>query len=380
MTLAHLVVKNGCRNKRRSLLTVLSLSFSFLLLIFMITIWRTFYVDEWSMISASHIVCRNRASLAVPLPSYYREKIRGIEGVVAVIPLNRFEGDYKDPKANDFEQIGTDPAEYLKAYPEYQISPDQVSAWQKDAAGAIAGAELAARHGWKTGDTLIIEGGKFPVTLELTLRGIFKSPFPINAIYFNWKYVQEALRYGKDQLYLIQADSPQDVGRIASAVDALFRNSPERTRTEAEKAFDIGLIAMFGNVKAFILSICGAVLFASLLVSANTTAMSIRERTREVAVMRSLGFEPWHVLSLFTGEAVALCLAAWTVAVVAAYGMVYAVAHASSAGPFAVLLKLRPATIGLSLAASALAGLLSALLPSYRVSRTNIVQGLRHLG
>ena len=149
------------------------------------------------------------------------------------------------------------------------------------------------------------------MNLELNLRGTFKSPFPINAIYFNWKYVQQAMRYGKDQLYLIQADSPQDVGRISTAVDDMFRNSPEQTRTEAERAFDINLISMFGNVKAFILSICMAVLFATLLVLGNTIAMSIRERTREVAILKSLGFTPRFILILFVGEALTLCLAGW---------------------------------------------------------------------
>src|SRR5207245_9496670 len=135
-----------------------------------------------------------------------------------------------------------------------EITEDEVSAWHHDSAGAIAGSELAAKQGWKIGDKLIIQGGKFPVNLELNLRSTFKSPFPINAIYFNWKYVQQAMRYGKDQLYLIQADSPQDVGRISTAVDNMFRNSPEQTRTEAEKAFDINLNSMFGIVKAFILT------------------------------------------------------------------------------------------------------------------------------
>ncbi len=380
MTLTRLVMRNAWRNKRRSILTVLSLTFFFLLLTFLLTIWRAFYIDEWSSVSASHIVCRHRASLGVPLPSYYRQKIRLIPGVIAVIPLNLFEGDYKDPKANDFAQIGTDPDEYLKAYPEYEIPQDQVSAWQHDSAGAIAGSELAAKQGWKIGDKLIIQGGKFPVNLELNLRGTFKSPFPINAIYFNWKYVQQAMRYGKDQLYLIQADSPQDVGRISTAVDDMFRNSPEQTRTEAERAFDINLISMFGNVKAFILSICMAVLFATLLVLGNTIAMSIRERTREVAILKSLGFTPRFILILFVGEALTLCLAGWFTASLGAYGLLYAIVHSGAGGAFAVLLKMRLTTGAVTLLVATLVGFLSAAIPAHRLSMTNIVQGLRHIG
>jgi putative ABC transport system permease protein len=380
VTLIQFVSRNTWRNKRRSILTVLSLGFSFLLLTVMMTIWRTFYIDSWSMISARHIVCRHRVSLAVPLPAYYREKIRSVPGVTDVIPLNLFDSDYKGTTEDDFAKIGTDPNEYLNAYPEYQIPPDQVKAWQKDAAGAIAGSELAQEHGWKLGDHLNLEGGQLPVSLELNLRGTFQSPFPVRAIYFNWAYVQKAAHYEKDQLYLIQADTPQDVGRVSMAVDKMFHNSPEPTRTEAEKAFDIGLIAMFGNVKAFILSISLAVLFTTLLVSGNTIAMSIRERTREVAMMLSLGFEARLVRILFAGEAVTLTLSGWSFGTLAAYGMIYAMVHTRAGGPFAVLLKIPPSTLVVSLPVAGLVGLLSAAYPSYRVSRINIVQGLRHIG
>ncbi|HET9309312.1 MAG TPA: FtsX-like permease family protein [Candidatus Sulfotelmatobacter sp.] len=380
MTLAQFAARNCWRSKRRSILTILSLGFSFLLLTLMMTIWRTFYIDPWSTVSARHIVCRHRVSLALSLPSYYRDKIRSLPGVVDVIPLNLFDSDYKGATLDDFSKIGTDPNEYLNAYPEYQIPPEQVAAWKKDPAGAIAGSELAQQHHWKLGDRLTIQGGQLPVTVELNLRGTFKSPFPVRAIYFPWAYVQQAAHYAKDQLYLIQADSPESVSRISREVDSMFHNSPEPTRTEAEQAFDIGLIAMFGNVKAFILSICLAVLFATLLVSGNTLAMSIRERTREVAMMRSLGFTPGLVRILFFAEAATLAVSGWLFGTLAAYGLVFALAHARAAGPFAVLLKIPLTTLAVSLPVAGLVALASAAVPSYRASRVNIVQGLRHVG
>jgi putative ABC transport system permease protein len=380
MTLPEFAIRNVWRNKRRSILTILSLGFSFLLLTLMMTIWRTFYIDSWSMISARHIVCRNRASLAVPLPTYYREKIRSIPGVVDVIPLNLFDADYKGITPDDFAKIGTDTNEYLNAYPEYQIPPDQVMAWKKDATGAIAGSELAQEHHWKLGERLTIQGGELPVEVELTLRGTFKSPYPVRAIYFNWAYVQQAAHYQKNQLYLIQADSPSNVSRISLAVDHMFHNSPEPTRTEAERAFDIDLIAMFGNVKAFILSISLAVLFATLLVSGNTIAMSIRERTREVAMMRSLGFAPRILQLLFLGEAMTLSVCAWLFGTLAAYALVFALVHSRTGGPFAVLLKIPVTTLVVSLPIAALVAVMSTAFPAYRASRINIVEGLRYIG
>jgi putative ABC transport system permease protein len=380
MTLLQLATRNIKRNKRRSVLTVASLAFSFLLLTLMMTIWRTFYIDPWSMVSAEHIVCRHRVSLAVPLPTYYRDKIRTIPGVMDVIPLNLFDADYKGVTPDDFSKVGTDPNEYLNAYPEYQIAPEQVMAWKKDPAGAIAGSELAQEHRWKLGDRLTIQGGELPVQLELNLRGIFKSPFPVRAIYFNWAYVQSAAHYQKDQLYLIQADSPQSVSRISRTVDSMFHNAPEQTRTEAERGFFIGMIAMFGNVKAFILSISLAVLFTSLLVSGNTMAMSIRERTREVAMMRSLGFAPRLLQALFLGETITLAVCAWFLGTLAAYVLVFALVHARAAGPFAVLLKIPATTLAVSLPLVAFVGVVSAWIPAYRSSRINIVEGLRYVG
>lgn len=380
MTLAQFAVRNAWRNKRRSVLTILSLGFSFLLLTLMMTIWRTFYIDDWSMISARHIVCRHRVSLAVSVPTYYREKIRSVPGVVDVIPLNLFDADYKGVTPDDFSKIGTDPSEYLNAYPEYQIAPEQVTAWKNDPTGAIAGSELAKQHGWKLGERLTIVGNELPVRLELRLRGTFKSPFPVRAIYFNWAYVQKAARYSKDQLYLIQADSPQNVSRISRDVDAMFHNSPEPTRTEAERAFDIDLISMFGNVKAFILSISLAVLFATLLVSANTIAMSIRERTHEIAMMRSLGFAPKLIQTLFLGETVMLTVSGWLFGTMGAYGLVFAMVHSRAGGPFAVLLKIPVTTLAVSLPVAGFVALASAAIPSYRASRINIVRGLRHIG
>ena len=146
--------------------------------------------------------------------------------------------------------------------------------------------------------------------LELTIRGIYTPDQATNSLYYNQTYVEEAVSYLKGQtgFFTILAKTPQDVPKIRPAVDEMFRNSPQPTKTETEKAFQLGFVAMLGNVKAFILSICMAVVFAILLVSANTMAMSIRERTREVAVLKTLGFTRRTILSLFVGEAVTLAL------------------------------------------------------------------------
>src|SRR5215475_258377 len=312
MTLTRFVSKNAFRNKRRSVLTVLSIAFSLLLLTLMMTIWHAFYLDQGSAESAQRLVVRHRVSLTFSLPGFYREKIRALPGVKAVVPVSWFGGIYKDQKPeNFFAQFSTDPEEFFKVYRDVQMPADQIAAWQHDRQGAIVDDTLAQKYGWKLGDRIVLQGTIYPLNAELNIRGIYHSNPAAKSVYFHTKYVEESVNFFKGQAgtFSVLVDSPSDVSKVASAIDDMFRNSPQPTKAESEKAFGLEFVAMMGNVKAFILSICSAVVFATLLVSANTMAMSIRERTREVAVLKTLGFTRRGVLSLFVSEAVALALA-----------------------------------------------------------------------
>ena len=381
MTLPRFVVRNILRNKRRSLLTAISLSFSFLLLIFMITIWHSLFVDTWTVNAASRLICRHRVSIFLSMPSYYEGKIRALPGVVNVVSMNIFDGTYKTGEGKDsFAQFGTDPGAFLDVYKDLELPEDQAAAWKLDRAGAIASIDLARKLGWKIGDRIILEGVRLPINIELTLRGMYRTSMASGPLFFNWDCVEQKLHGGQTGVFLIRADSPEHVGTIAKAVDDLFRNAPVPTRTEAEKAFNIAIINAVGNVKLFILSICLAVLFAMILTSANAIAMSIRERTREVAVLRSLGFAPGTVLSLLVGESVGLCVVAWLLGSLAAFVFVFALVHTAGGEGFQVLLKLKWPTVLFCLLVAVVVGCLSAIYPANRVSHTPIVEGLRYIG
>src|SRR5580698_6040748 len=164
MTLTLFVTKNALRNKRRSILTVVSIGVSLLLLTFMMTLWRGFYIDKGSPDSARRLVTRHRVSLTNSLPSFYREKIRAIPGVVSVVPVSWFGGLYKDDKPeNFFPQFGTDPDEFFKVFPELEIPAEQAAAWQRDRAGVIVSEELSKKFGWKVGDRIVLLGTIYPV-------------------------------------------------------------------------------------------------------------------------------------------------------------------------------------------------------------------------
>jgi putative ABC transport system permease protein len=382
MTLTRFVTKNAFRNKRRSILTIASIGVSLLLLTFMMTVWNGFYIDKGSAESTRRLIARHRVSLTNLLPGFYREKIRAVPGVVAVVPLTWFGGLYKDNKPeNFFPQFAIDPDEFPKVYPEMQIAADQLAAWQRDRAGVIVNDELAKKYGWRVGDRIVLLGTIYPVNPELTVRGIYHWPTTNKTVYFNAKYVEEAVSWFKGQAgtFSIMSGSSDDVAKIASAVDDMFRNSPQPTKTESEKAFGLSFVNMLGNVKAFILSICMAVVFTTLLVSANTMAMSIRERTREVAVLKTLGFERRTILGLFVGEAMSLSIAGGLFGCGFAW-LLLAIIKQSPMGFFLARMQVTLGTLVVALVVAALVGFFSALVPSYHASRVEIVEGLRHIG
>jgi putative ABC transport system permease protein len=383
MTLSSFVVRNAFRNKRRSLLTMVSISFSLLLLTLMISIWRTFYIDQVAPEAARRLIVRDRVSLVFFLPSYYREKIRSVPGVTAIAPLTWFEGRYIDDRPEHFfARLATDPDEYLKVANDKITPPEQVKAWQQDRSGALVDVTLANKYGWKIGDHIHLQGTIFPADLDLTVRAIYHRDPPQNALYFNTKYLEESVSWFKGQAgwYAAQIDSADHVGPAARTIDDMFRNSPLQTKSESEKAFQLGFVASLGNVKAFILGICGAVAFAIMLVSANTMAMSVRSRTREVAVLKTLGFTRLRVLSIFVSESVALAIAGGALGVLVAIPLIALLTHSFIGIGIPLNMRVSAPTAALALFVSVALGVVSGYLPARRASHMNIVEGLRHIG
>jgi putative ABC transport system permease protein len=381
MTLARFVTKSAFRNRRRSLLTVASIAFSLLLLAIMLTVWRSFYIDKGAPDSALRIMTRHKVSLANFLPIYYRDKIRAVPGVVHVVPMTWFGGKYKDDKPeNFFAQFATDPDEYFDVAADKIIPADELAAWKRDRAGCVVDADLARKHNWKIGDHIALQGSIFPANLDLTLRGIYTIDPPNSALYLNAKYLEESVSWFKDSagFYFTRVDTPDNMPSAAHAIDEVFHSTPVPTKSESEQAFKLDFIATLGNVKAFILSICGAVVFTTLLVCANTMAMSIRERTREVAVLRTLGFTRPSILKLLLSESIAISLIGGTVGVVLGTGLIKLMSRPGIGMP--VSMHMTPATALVVMLVAAFVGVVSGLVPSYRASNLGIVDALRYIG
>jgi putative ABC transport system permease protein len=381
MTLTSFVAKSAFRNKRRSLLTVASIAFSLLLLCIMLCVWRSFYIDKGAPDSALRIMTRHKVSLTNFLPIYYRDKIRAIPGVVHVVPMTWFGGKYKDDKPeNYFAQFATDPDEYFDVAADKVMPADQLAAWKRDRAGCVVDDGLAKKHNWKIGDHIILQGTIFPADFDLTLRGIYTIDPPQSNLYFHTKYLEESVDWFKDTagFYFTRVDTPEHMAPVAHAIDDMFHGTPVPTKSESEQAFKLDFIAMLGSVKLFILSICGAVLFTTLLVCANTMAMSIRERTREVAVLRTLGFTRGSILKLLLSESVAIALIGGLLGVALASGAILFMARPGIGLP--VSMRMTASTAAVAMAVAAFVGVVSGIIPSYRASHLGIVDALRHIG
>jgi putative ABC transport system permease protein len=381
MTFTRFVTKSAFRNKRRSLLTIASIAFSLLLLSIMLTIWRSFYIDKGAPDSALRIMTRHKVSLANFLPIYYRDKIRSVPGVVHVVPMTWFGGKYKDDKPqNFFPQFATDPEEYFEVAADKIMPADQLVAWKKDRAGCVVDADLARKHNWKIGGRVYLQGTIFPTNLDLTIRGIYTIDPPNSALYFHTKYLEESVDWFKDSagFYFTRVDTPEDMAKAARGIDDMFHTTPVSTKSESEQAFKLDFIASQGNVKAFILSICGAVVFTTLLVCANTMAMSIRERTREVAVLRTLGFTRRRVLKLLLSESAALSLIGGIGGILIATVVTLFLPRLGIGLP--VSMHMTAATALVVMLVAVFVGVVSGLIPSYRASNLGIVDALRYIG
>lgn len=379
MTFFRLILAHLTRSKRRTFLTVSSIA----LALFLFCTLRTVMTSLDAGIRASddtRLVVRHAASLVFPLPLAYRSRLEQVPGVQRVGYGNWFGGYYQDPK-NQFTQFAVDGPSLFDIYPEVLIDPAQREAFLSEQVACIAGKTLADKYGWKLGDVVPITGTIFPGEWRLNLRGIYKASTPDadeNAIFFHWKYVNEGMPVGRKDLvgiYWLKVASPSDAPRVSAAVDAIYENSPQPTKTETEKAFQAGFIQMMGNV-SFLLTILGsAIVFAILLVTLNTMMMAARERTTEIAILKTLGFSDSLVLRIVAAEAMIVSLAGGLLGCGLAF-LIFRRVDFTAGGMFPNF-RVLPETVGWGLLLALGMGLASGFVPALTAARLQIASALR---
>lgn len=378
-----LVLKNSVRSRRRSVLTILSITASLCLLGILGAFYHMFFLADQTEQQALRLVVRNRVSLARPLPLYYGQEIASVPGVREVMVFQWFNGTYRDARDpnNFFPRYAVEAEKLAAVYPEYRLDPEQREAFLRERTACIVGRKLAERLGFSIGDHIVLQGDIYPVDLDLTVRGIYDSERDNENLIFHNDYLREAMA-GEGMgdfagTFVIRAESPGDTPRIAQTVDEMYRNATMQTKTETEKQFEVSFLAFLGNVKLYLLSICGAITFTILLVSGNTMAMSIRERVHEVGILKTLGFPQGTILALMVSEAVAMSLVGGVLGLVLANAACAVLRSAPSTYVDMSRVVLPASMWSICLAVAAMIGILGSAVPAWNASRRPIVEALR---
>lgn len=303
------------RKKVRTVFTLLSIFVAFLLFGLLMTIKQAFSFGV-EIAGLDRLVLIHKVSLIMPLPVSYLERLRATEGVALATHQSWFGGVYQDP-ANFFAQMAVERESFLQIYPEFRVPPEQLAAWAADRQGAIVGVDLAKRFGWKIGDRIPIQGTIWQPkgngqTWEFNIVGMYDGDQGVDKtqFFFRYDYLDENRRQGDGLVgwYVVKIADPGQAQAMAAKFDDMFANSSAETKTTTEKGFVEGFAKQVGDIGAIMVAILVAVLFTMLLVAANTMAQSVRERTNEVGVLKTLGFSNGSILALVLGESVLIAV------------------------------------------------------------------------
>ena len=387
MRVLKLVTKNLLRHKLRSFLTILGLAFAVFAFGFLRTIVTAWYAGVEAS-SSSRLITRHAVSFVYPLPLAYRDQIEKVPGVTSVSFAYWFQGTYKDNTfENFFPRYAIDADAFLEMYPEFVIPPDELETFKKERNACIVGKKIFDKYGWKLGDVIPIEGDIFPGKWEFVIRGVYTGKDKTTdetQMFLQWAYVDESLkqtapyRAGQVGWYAVQIANPNDAATVSASIDSLFANSSAKTKTETEKAFQQSFVSLSGAILTSLEVISYVIIGIILLVLANTIIMSARERVREYAVLKTLGFNAGHIVGLIAGESLIIAMIVGCLGIIFTFPMAAAVA-AGFPSMFPTF-NVQASTIFLALAFSLLVGIAAAIFPAIRSARINIVDGLRQVG
>ena len=388
MKLIKIVLKNMFRHSLRTVLTMLGIATAVMAFGLIRTI-----VGAWNAgvagASANRMITRQSVSFIFPLPLPYRQQLLRVPGVAAVSWANWFGGVYGDP--NDFKnfwpRLAVDPDTYFDLYPEFQVPPDQLAAFKAERSACIIGRKLAQQHGFKIGDVITMEGDIFPGSWQFVVRGIYAgrdAAVDETQMFFQWNYLYEQVqarergRPVEAGWYILRVPSPDQMPQVSKTVDDQFLNSRAPTKTESEKAFQQSFVQMSSAIITSLQVISVVIVGIILLVLANTIVMAVRERRREYAVLKTLGFSARHLLFFIFGESLLIALSGGVLGLLLTYPMVAGFGKALPT--FFPVINVAPLTVVLVLGAAIVSGLAAAVFPANRVVRTPIVTGLRTVG
>ena len=379
MKYGFLIWENLRRKKLRTTLTIGSFMVALFLFGLLATIQAAFNQGV-EVAGVDRLVVRNKISLIMPLPVSYEERILQLPHVKAVTYASWFGGYYQDPK-NFFPQFAVQTSSWLAMYPEFKVPAGEWQAFLADRQGCIVGRKTAQKFGFKIGDRVPIIASIFGGVWDFNVCGIYdgtRSEDDTTQFWFHADYLEERRTWGKGNVgwYVVKVDDPDHAVAVAGAIDERFANSSWETKTETERAFAAGFVKQMGNIQLLILVIGSVVFFTLLLVTGNTLAMSVRERTAEWAVLKTLGFTDRQVLGLVLGEALAYALQG---AVLGLLLVKLFTLRGDPTGGFLPVFYLAPWKMAVGLALAVAVSLAAGIVPAMMAMRLRIVEALRRV-
>ena len=385
MFIFRLLLKNAFRHRLRTLLTMVGLVVAVCAFGMLRTIVDAWYAGAEAS-SSTRLITRSATSLTVPLPLAYAERIRAVDGVTGVSWSNWFGGIYQSER-NFFPQFAVDGPTYLPLYPEYLINDDQRVGWLRDRKGALVGRRLADKFGWKLGDSVPLKSGIYPGEWNFVVRGIYAgadASVDENQMLIHWAYLNETMRArtaGRRSdavgVYVTGIRDPANAALVSQRIDEQFRNSRAETLTETEKAFQLGFVAMSEAILLALQAVSYIIVVIIMAVMANTMTMTARERLSEYATLKALGFGPGFVVRLLFGESLLIAAIGGLAGVLITIPL--AAAFAGATGSLFPVFRVSGTTVALQFGAALFVGLVAAAWPAWKMSRIDIVAGLRHV-
>ena len=380
MTAFGFITKNALRNKRRAALSILSVAVSLFLFVTLLVAMREITVPPEDIGAAARIVVRNRISLANLLPARQRGVIERIAGVEAVTPFTYYGGKFRNEDATLFAQFAVDPSKLMTLMGEAKLGVGENEKFLEDRTTCIVGKLTAEKYKIKVGDKLPFTGTIWPCDLELKVAGIYSGTIDDRNIFFHHKYLDEACgSTGMVGTWWVKAQSIDNMTEILANIDKAFVNSAAEVRAETERAFQMSMVSMWGNIKILVRSICSVVVFTLLLVSASTMSMAIRERFRELAVLKAIGFKRHEIFGFILAESFGLAMLGALLGVGGAWWIYSNVSIAKLTNGIFITFEVTPKIIGQASLIAALLGIVASIAPSIAVARMSVVNGLKTL-
>lgn len=374
----RLIWKNLRRNKRRTILTLSSVTVSLFLLSLLAIVYTALGKPLQNSDNVPILMTHRSTGIMFMMPISHEDRIRKVPGVVAVSPMNWFGAYWQDP-AQSFANFAVDADSIFTVSLGASIPPDQLEAFKDEKTAAVAGKRLIDKYHWKIGDRITLMGSPYGVAPELTLRGVFTGG-PDDQLYFHYDYFNEMLnRLNLANLFWLRIEKPEMAPQVSREIDQIFHNTDAETKTESLNNFLLSFVSLLGNVRGMILLIGSAVTFAILLIVANTMAMSIRERVAEAAILRAVGFRSMHILGLFVGESALLTLAGALIGVGGARTIANGLALSKVTQFVFADFRMRNDTLVFCFSLAVLISLLASAIPAYRAAKIHLADALRHV-